>query len=90
MADYAEHPEKHPPPQELREAWRYKRWGPPNAGGRMDQPAGLIERMEVAENVYRVMSDYKAVPSKDLGKWIKDHKEQYKMWKTIQKLRADG
>lgn len=41
------------PPEELTLAWQAHRWNAlPEAGGLLDQPAGLIERMAYAENMY--------------------------------------
>lgn len=47
-----------PPPPELIEAFRAREWGLPEAGGRLDQPAGLVMRMSYALNVYEHWSGY--------------------------------
>lgn len=56
MVDYCEG--KGPPPRALVEAFHAKRWGLPEGGGTLDQPAGLITRMTVALNVYEQWSSY--------------------------------
>lgn len=46
-------------------AWQAKRWNAlPEAGGLLDQPAGLLERMAYAEDwytAYKMWNDGKAV-----------------------------
>lgn len=64
-ADYAEG--KSAPPDELRLAFRCQQWNAlPSAGGILDQPAGLVERMTVASNVYYAWKAYiERDPKKD-------------------------
>lgn len=50
-------------------AWQSKRWGAlPDAGGLLDQPAGLIERMNYAENMYNAFRMWKDGRAVDLAK----------------------
>ena len=65
MVDYAEG--DGPPPQPLIEAWRAQRWGLPNAGGRLDQPAGLVRRMEHALNLYDLWAGFLAAQERGEG-----------------------
>jgi len=45
--------DKAPAPYELRMAWQAERWSAlPDAGGLLDQQAGLISRMAAVANVY--------------------------------------
>ena len=42
-----------PPPPELAAYWKMKEYGlPPRTGGQDAQPAGLLDRMSAAANVY--------------------------------------
>lgn len=46
---------------ELRMAWQSERWHTlPEAGGLLDQPAGLLQRMAVVSNVYNAFKALKA------------------------------
>ena len=56
VALYAE--DKGPPPVELIEGFRSRQWGLPEAGGRLDQPAGLVMQMNYALQVYDAWSGY--------------------------------
>ena len=56
-ADYAEGKGDAPP--ELRLAFRCQQWNSlPVSGGILDQPAGLVDKMTVAINVYHGMKAY--------------------------------
>lgn len=47
------------PPAELRIAWDIKRWGAlPEAGGLLDQPAGVLRRAGVLSDIYDAHRDY--------------------------------
>lgn len=65
MVDYAEG--KGPPPQALVDGWRARQWGLPEAGGRLDQPAGMVARMTHALNLYELWSGYLAAEARGDG-----------------------
>lgn len=48
------------PPRELTLAWQVDRWHAlPEAGGLLDQPAGLLQNMLVVSNVYNAFIAFK-------------------------------
>ncbi len=52
---------KGPPPPELELAWSARSWNAlPEPGGLLDQPAGLLARMQVAINVWDAFSLWKS------------------------------
>ncbi len=68
VVDYAEG--KGPPPPELIEGFRSREWGLPDPGGRLDQPAGLVAKMDYALNVYETWSAFlRAEAAGDSIKW---------------------
>lgn len=49
-----------PPPPLLIKAWDIKRWGAlPEAGGLLDQPAGLLQRAAYLSDVYAAHNAYR-------------------------------
>ena len=64
---------KGPPPPELRLYWECRDLGAlPRAGGVQDQPAGLIQRMRAANNVYTVQKAYWTLKLVDFQKRYPD------------------
>jgi hypothetical protein len=45
------------PPPILAKAFEIERWGMPNAGGTLDQPAGLLQKVSYALSIYRTWSE---------------------------------
>ena len=79
------------PPVELEYVWNAKRYGGlPEPGGQLDQPAGLLRRMRAVENTYEAWTAYKNQPAKDVGMFIKNHKEAWMIVKSILDMRRDG
>jgi len=71
-----------PPPPELAAYWRMKSYGlPPRTGGQDAQPAGLLDRMTAAANVYNAWNAMTDAPKK--GTWQRDNPAQ---WETCQKV----
>jgi len=77
------------PPPELALAWQCRAWGAlPNAGGILDQPAGLLERMRQAEAVYAAMRAWLA--SDRSAAWRNEHKDVWNIVKRIEALRVQA
>ena len=75
-----------PPPPELRLAWDCDRWHTlPQAGGVLDQPAGLLERMRQADAVYTAWRLWLA--SDQSAAWRNDHKETWTIVRQIEALK---
>lgn len=67
-----------PPPRELTLYWRCKRFGAlPSPGGILDQPAGLLARMETAGTVYETMRAFLAARSKT--EWRLDNPDGWRV-----------
>ena len=83
-ADYAEG--KGPPPAELELAFLCRQYRClPRGGGIYDQLAGELERMHLALNVYEAIKDFRSQESKDIGEWIRTHKNND--WKIVKKIK---
>ena len=78
-----------PPPPELSAYWRMKTYGlPPRTGGQDAQPAGLLDRMIAAANVYYA---WKAMSQADKkGTWQQDNPDQWKICERVMKLRREN
>jgi hypothetical protein len=56
-----------PPPAELSLSWDCQRWHTlPEAGGMLDQDAGLIHRMKALTNIYTAVSAWFNLKGKDI------------------------
>lgn len=74
------------PPPELELVFRCRRWNSlPEAGGLNDQPAGLIQRMSVAENVYQAF--HGMTNANDLAKWSDANPQMVKLLEAVYRLR---
>lgn len=82
---------KGPPPDELKLYLDCRRWrGLPRAGGILDQPAGLLERMEACRAAMQAAKAYQErTPGSDAG-WKQTHPGEWSWIKRIRKLRNDG
>lgn len=78
-----------PPPEELRMAWRCEKWGMPRGQGWLNEPAGMVDKMTVALNVYNAFRAWRNRPREgELGKsWLKDHPEIRKIVFDVRDLR---
>jgi hypothetical protein len=65
-------------------------WGClPDAGGLLDQPAGLIDRMNIVTNVYNAMRGM--ATAKDKTKFAKENESAWKIVQNVYELReANG
>jgi hypothetical protein len=88
-AEFAE--DKGLPPDELRLAFRCQQWGTlPHSGGLFDQPAGLVERMTTAINVYNAVKAWRSAAARDAGDFVKNNPDAWRIVKTVMELRANG
>jgi hypothetical protein len=77
------------PPDELRLAFRCQQWGTlPHSGGLLDQPAGLVERMTIAVNVYNAWKSYITRDPKQDAAFFKS--DAWQVAKSVLELRKHG
>ncbi len=57
----------------------------PKSGGLEDQPAGLITRMEIVENVYNAFVSMKR--AKSAATWADDNQDAFRIIANVQKMR---
>jgi hypothetical protein len=76
-----------PPPKELKWAWRTKAWGSPVAGGWLEWPAGMSDRMTVCQNVYNAILE--SGRQKNLAQWADSNPQQFEIVAMVQRLRND-
>jgi len=87
VADCAEG--KGPPPGELILGWQARRWGAlPEAGGLLDQPSGLLERMSTCLNVHDAMSAYKQSPGGHEGEFSASNPQAWAWVLMVRALRG--
>ena len=80
---------KGPPPGELQLAWQARGWGAlPEAGGLLDQPAGLLDRMSTCLHVYDAVTAYKKSPGGQEGEFSKKNPAAWQTWLMVQGLRS--
>ena len=61
------------PPVELQLAWQHQQWGHlPNGGGVLDQPVGLLNRMQATLNAYTAFKAFTEAPN--IAKWKADNR----------------
>lgn len=88
-AEFAE--DKGLPPDELRLAFRCQQWGTlPRSGGLLDQPAGIVERMTIALNVYNAVKAWRGAAANNAGEFIKNNPDAWRTMKMVMELRANG
>jgi hypothetical protein len=76
-----------PPPRELELAWQCKQFSClPYSGGLLDQPAGLIHRMNVAYNVWDAVKTRQSYKEKQAD-FIKDHPDKQQICRMVEKIR---
>jgi hypothetical protein len=86
VADAAQDDSIKPPPEVIM-ASRINKWGDPWGGGWMDWPAGLVNRLTVAENITNAMrSAGRAKPGK-FGEWEKSNPHEAKIYHEMIGLR---
>ena len=86
-----EDPKAEPPP-ELRLAWQAVGYHAlPEAGGLLDQPAGLMSRMIQLYNVWFAFKSYKQRSNKKKNKeWMDAHPDLYATILSVRKLRESN
>ena len=83
-----------PPPPLLRKAWEAERWGLPEAGGTLDQPAGLLAKFGVILNDYNACRAYRQAlyrynDPKDLAHWEAKNEPAMKLVTELMRMRDD-
>lgn len=89
-ADYGEHentPDEPQPPRELIWYWNLSAFGLPHAGGWMEQPAGLVDRIRQVGWVYESFKARRAIESGGLAKWKKENPAMARTVKQIERMR---
>ena len=72
---------------ELEYAWSARAYGGlPEAGGQLDQPAGLLRRMRVAENAYNAWDAWKREGFKDSKKFKENNPGAWNIVKRVIKM----
>lgn len=77
------------PPRELITAWQCERWHAlPAGGGLLDQPAGLMERMSTALNVYESWKSWKTEgqAAGQRATWANEHPEMMRVVKAAREI----
>lgn len=78
MVDHADG--KGPPPPVLRLAWQCDKYRAlPEAGGVLDQEAGLLALMEKAKTLFEVWRAWQAREAGHEGEWAEAHPAQWKI-----------
>ena len=73
------------PPPELDLALKCQRWNTlPHAGGILDQPEGLMDKLGWVLNVYNIVRAYIDAPIKD--RYIENYPDAYWKYKDIKKM----
>ena len=85
-AAYADDPQHNEPPPELTLYWRCQSYGSlPYPGSLREQPAGLLERMQVVHNVHETWREFKRAAHHP--RWINEHPEGWEIVKEVYRLR---
>lgn len=80
---------KLPPPPELELARQAVYWSTlPRAGGLLEQPAGLLEKMRQALEVWKAFRAWKEADPLKQAAWKKAHPAEWKIVKSVRELRA--
>lgn len=68
-------------------AFQLRRWGLPlEDGGLLDQPAGLYERMAVAEDAYNAVKAFDSIPAGHGARWVQNNP---RVWRLVQEILFD-
>ena len=62
-------------PREVQMVNRINRWGDPWGGGWMDWPAGLVQRLTIADNITQAFQSVKGAKAGEFGKWTENNPE---------------
>lgn len=77
------------PPRELKLAWQCRQFNClPYSGGLLEQPVGLIDKMQLAYNVWEAVKTQQTY-GKDYAKFMKDHPDMHKICEMVKRQR-DG
>lgn len=89
-AEYADTPEdkRGAPPPVLALAFQCDRWHYlPRAGGIQDQPAGLLNKMNMSMSVYNAIQGYNAAES--TAEWAALNPGSYNTWQMVMEIRKE-
>ena len=76
-------------PRELRLALECSRYSSlPFSGGVLEQPAGLLEKMRMAEAVYMAFVAYRFARPGEHAKWKSEHADAWEIIKRVNALRS--
>jgi len=77
-------------PAELELALQCQQWGVlPEAGGLMDQPLGLLNRMGAALNAYSAFKSEKNRGNVSLSEWSRRSPDAWRVVARIERMRMD-
>jgi len=85
VADAAQYGD--PPPREVQTVYRIKRWGDPWGGGWKDWPAGMLQRLTVAENITEAFKSAKRARPGKFKEWTETNPDQAEIFDSITGLR---
>ena len=89
VADYAEGIGDQP--AELKLAIQCEQWRVlPEAGGLLDQPVGLIDRMGIILNVYKAVKASMDRGNRNFADWSKQNPDAFRIIASIEKLRMNS
>lgn len=75
------------PPYELKLAWQCRQFNClPMSGGLLNQPAGLIDRMQIAYNIWEAVETRKKY-GEEQAKFIKDRPDEFALCQMVEELR---
>jgi len=67
---------------------RCQQWNAlPVAGGILDQPAGLVDRMSIALNTYNAMSAWHKRDVKKDGEFVRNYPDTWRIVQAVMELR---
>lgn len=69
-------------------AWRVEKWGDPYGKGWMQWPAGMIDRITIASNVYNAFQAYSS--AKKLTDFTKSNPGAWRLVTSVMKLRNEN
>ena len=78
-----------PAPEELQMAWDCQQWHSlPETGGLLDQPAGIVSRMNAVLNVYNAFKSRQDVDNN--ADWTEKYPRAWKIVAHIERMRFDN
>lgn len=79
---------RHDVPRELSLAWQQRRYGVlPEAGGLLDQEAGLLNRMALHADAYDAWAEYTSLVAGSGAEWQRRNPHKWRLVLEIMRLR---